>query len=62
MDFNAMGHFKNKKYNMLYGRDEQLVSALATGVADGDVSSTVNFLTYNLNATNEWNAGNVSMA
>lgn len=22
MDFNAAGHYKNKKYNMLFGRDE----------------------------------------
>jgi N-acetylneuraminate lyase len=48
MDFNAIGHFKNKKYNMLFGVDEQLVSALATGVCDGDVGSTVNYLTYNV--------------
>jgi len=62
MDYNAIGHYKNKKYNMLFGRDEMLTSALATGVSDGDVSSTVNFLTYNLRATNEWNAGNISGA
>jgi len=62
MDYNSAGHYKNKKYNMLFGRDEMLTSALATGVSDGDVSSTVNFLTYNLRATNEWNAGNISSA
>ena len=48
MDFDSIGHFKNGNYNMLMGRDEILMSALATGVADADVSSTVNFLTYNL--------------
>jgi len=48
MDFNSIGHYKDGKYNMLFGRDEILTSALATGVCDGDVSSTVNFLTFNL--------------
>jgi N-acetylneuraminate lyase len=47
-DFNAAGLYKNKKYNMLMGRDEMLTSALATGVANGGVSSTINFMTYNL--------------
>ena len=62
MDFNSIGHYKNGKYNMLFGRDEILTSALATGVCDGDVSSTVNFLTYNLLATNAWNAGDLDKA
>ena len=62
MDFNSIGHYKNGKYNMLFGRDEILTSALATGVCDGDVSSTVNFLTYNLLATNAWNAGELARA
>lgn len=62
MDFNAIGHYKNKKYCMLFGRDEILTSALATGVADGDVSSTVNFLTFNLQATNYWHAGDIAKA
>ena len=62
MDFNAIGHYKNKKYSMLFGRDEILTSALATGVADGDVSSTVNFLTFNLQATNSWHAGDIAKA
>lgn len=62
MDFNAAGHYKNKKYNMLFGRDEQNISALATGVADGDVSSTINFMSFNLQAANDWNAGNVDAA
>ena len=47
---------------MLMGRDEILTSALATGVCDADVSSTVNFLTYNLDATNAWNAGDLKKA
>ena len=62
MDFNSIGHYKNGKYNMLFGRDEILTSALATGVCDGDVSSTVNFLTFNLNATNAWNNGDLQTA
>ena len=62
MDFNSIGHYKNGKYNMLMGRDEILTSALATGVCDGDVSSTVNFLTYNLEATNAWNDGHMKEA
>jgi len=33
---------------MLMGRDEMLTSALATGVANGGVSSTINFMTFNL--------------
>ena len=33
---------------MLMGRDEMLTSALATGVADAGVSSTINFMTFNL--------------
>lgn len=48
MAFNEIGNFKDKKYNMLMGRDEILTSALATGVCDGAVGSTINFITYNL--------------
>lgn len=59
MDFNSIGHYKNRKYSMLMGRDEELISAFATGVCDGDVSSTVNFQTYNLQATNAWLSGDV---
>ena len=62
MDFNSIGHYKGGKYNMLMGRDEILTSALATGVCDADVSSTVNFLTYNLQATNAWNDGDYKAA
>ncbi len=52
MDFNLIGNFKNRKYNMLMGRDEILTSALVTGVTDGAVSSTINFMTYNLDLEN----------
>lgn len=48
MDFNQIGNFKNKKYNMLMGRDEIFTSALTTGVADGGVGSTLNFMSYNI--------------
>jgi len=57
MDFNEIGNFKNKKYNMLIGRDEIMTSALATGVADGAVGSTVNFMSYNLNLKSLWESG-----
>ena len=48
MDFNQIGNFKNKKYNMLMGRDEIFTSALTTGVADGGVGSTLNFMSFNI--------------
>jgi len=40
------------------GRDEIMTSALATGVADGAVGSTVNFMSYNLNLKTLWESGN----
>jgi len=49
LDLTAIGFFKDRKYQMLFGRDEELTGALATGAVDGDVSSTVNFMSYNLN-------------
>ena len=48
MEFNEIGNFKNKKYNMLMGRDEILTSALTTGVCDAGVGSTLNFISYNI--------------
>lgn len=47
MDFNAMGNYKNKKYNNFLGRDEILTSGLVTGVCDGNVGSTINFMSFN---------------
>ena len=47
-DFDSAGRFKNKKYNMLMGRDEMLVSAIATGVSDGGVGSTFNYMSFNI--------------
>lgn len=42
MDFQACTQVANGKYNMLYGRDEQLLGALDLGAATG-VSSTIQF-------------------
>ena len=42
-EFNAIGHFKDRKYNMIIGFDDLYVPALATGAIDGDISSTINF-------------------
>merc|ERR1711976_813362 len=41
MDFLLCVEFKNKKYNMLYGHDEQWLSALILG-AEGAVGTTYN--------------------
>lgn len=48
MDFTAIGNWKDKKYQMLMGRDEMMTSALATGVCQADVGSTVNFMAFNI--------------
>lgn len=42
MDFLSCLHFQNKKYDMLWGRDENMLSALAVG-AKGAVGSTFNY-------------------
>lgn len=42
MDFLSCLHFKNKKYDMLWGRDENMLAALAVG-AEGAVGSTFNY-------------------
>lgn len=50
MDFLSCTQFQNKKYDMLWGRDENMLSALAVG-AMGSVGSTFNYaapLYYNL--------------
>jgi N-acetylneuraminate lyase len=57
MDFNAMGNYKNKKYNMLLGRDEIFTSGLVTGVCDGGVGSTINFMSFNCDIQAEWDKG-----
>ena len=61
-DFNAMGHYKNGKYNMIGGRDEMYTSFLATGVCDADISTSVNYLTFNLDAAKAWNEGDFKKA
>ena len=48
MQFNTIGDFKDHKYNMMIGRDEILTGALAGGVANADVGSTLNFISYNI--------------
>lgn len=50
MDFLSCLHFNNRKYDMLWGRDENMLAALAVG-AKGAVGSTFNYaapLYYNL--------------
>lgn len=50
MDFLSCVHFRDKKYDMLWGRDENMLSALALG-NKGSVGSTFNYaapLFYNL--------------
>jgi N-acetylneuraminate lyase len=42
MDFLSCLHFQNKKYDMLWGRDENMLAALAVG-AKGAVGSTFNY-------------------
>jgi N-acetylneuraminate lyase len=42
MDFLSCLHFQNGKYDMLWGRDENMLSALAVG-AKGAVGSTFNY-------------------
>ncbi|MEJ7736854.1 MAG: dihydrodipicolinate synthase family protein [Chitinophagaceae bacterium] len=42
MDFLSCLHFKNGKYDMLWGRDENMLSALALG-SQGAVGSTFNY-------------------
>lgn len=42
MDFLSCLHFENEKYDMLWGRDENMLSALAVG-AKGAVGSTFNY-------------------
>jgi len=44
----SIGNMKNGKYNTLMGRDEMLTSALCTGAIDSGVSSTIQFMTFNL--------------
>ncbi|GAA4315628.1 dihydrodipicolinate synthase family protein [Compostibacter hankyongensis] len=42
-EYQACQHFDNRKYDLLYGTDEMMLSALATG-AEGFIGSTYNFV------------------
>lgn len=61
MDFLSCMNFQNRKYDMLWGRDENILAALAVG-AKGSVGSTFNYaapLYHNLiNAFDEGNLAN----
>lgn len=62
MDFLSCIHFKNGKYDMLWGRDENMLPALSLG-AKASVGSTFNYaapLYYNL--INAFNSGNLTKA
>jgi N-acetylneuraminate lyase len=62
MDFLTCLHFKNGKYDMLWGRDENMLPALAVG-AKGSVGSTFNYaapLYHDL--ISAFNAGNLEKA
>ncbi len=54
MAFNLAGNAANRKFNMLFGRDEEMLSAMVTGVMDVDIGSTVNFMSFNLQARQDW--------
>jgi len=43
MDYLSCLHFENRKYDMLWGRDENMLAALALG-AKGSVGSTFNYM------------------
>ena len=57
MEFNEIGNFKNQKYNMLYGRDNLLTSALTTGVCDAGVGSLYNYVSYNVHLGDLYSSG-----
>merc|ERR1719420_793707 len=61
MDFYLCAEFMDQKYNMIYGRDEQLLSALVIN-ADGSVGSTFNFLDWNLQLMKAFEDGDMDMA
>ena len=42
---------------MLFGRDEMLLSCLATGYCEGDVGSTLNYMSFNLDVRRAYEAG-----
>jgi N-acetylneuraminate lyase len=61
-DYQACVNFDNNKYDILYGTDEMLLGALATG-AKGFIGSTYNFVAPLYNALiEEFKKGNLSAA
>jgi N-acetylneuraminate lyase len=61
-DYQACVNFSNNKYDILYGTDEMLLGALATG-ARGFIGSTYNFVAPLYNAImDEFKKGNVKEA
>jgi len=61
-DYQACVNFDNNKYDILYGTDEMLLSALATG-AKGFIGSTYNFVAPLYNALiEEFKKGNLAEA
>jgi len=62
MDFQACMQFENGKYDMLWGRDENYLPALAVG-AKGAVGSTYNYAAPLYHAIqNAWNMGDMTLA
>jgi len=62
MDFVLCAQLAGGKYNMLFGRDEILLSALVTGVCEGDVGSTLNYMTFNLDVRKAYEMGDLKTA
>ena len=55
MEVNAAGAFRNRKYNMLIGRDEMLTSTLIYNNGQGNIGSMHNFSSYNSQVMQAWN-------
>jgi len=62
MDFVLCAQIAGGKYNMLFGRDEILLSALVTGTCEGDVGSTLNYMTFNLDVRKAYEEGDLKTA
>jgi len=62
MDFVLCAEIAGGKYNMLFGRDEILLSALVTGTCEGDVGSTLNYMTFNLDVRKAYEMGDLKTA
>lgn len=59
MDFQVCTQVRNGHYNMLYGRDEQLLSALELG-ADAGVSSTIQYAPSLRDTWSLWKKGDIA--